>query len=378
MITAGTQSAAENTDQGALRTSAISEARTAPNVFQIDPIHDSRWPLFLRSHPSASVFHTPGWLQALQRAYDYEPVAFTTSAPGQPLENGVAFCRVDSWLTGSRLVSLPFSDHCQPLAKRSEAAAAICRELKRELVCQKYRYVELRPLVPNGIGPVDQDVFVPSEEYYLHRLDLEPDLDMLFANFHKNCIRRKIWRAEREGVTCEAGRSESILAKFYHLQLLTRRRHRLPPQPMAWFRNLIDCLGERLTIRVALKDGWPIASIMTLSFKSTLVYKYGCSDARFHRLGGMPLLFWKAIQEGKQEGVAEFDLGRSDIDNPGLAAFKEHLGAMRSKLLYFRLESRGSGSFSTLPRLQMARRLFARMPHSVAEKAGALLYRHMG
>src|SRR5271157_227408 len=40
----------------------------------------------------------------------------------------------------------------------------------------------------------------------------------------------------------------------------------------------------------------------------------------------MPLLFWKAIQEGKERGAREFDLGRSEIDNPGLVAFKNHLG----------------------------------------------------
>jgi CelD/BcsL family acetyltransferase involved in cellulose biosynthesis len=378
MIATGKEFAAENTDQKALPISAISEARSAPNVFQIDPIHDSRWPLFLRSHPNASVFHTPGWLQALQRAYDYQPVAFTTSAAGQPLENGVAFCRVNSWLTGSRLVSLPFSDHCQPLAKWSEAAAAICRELERELAREKYRYIELRPFVFKGVGTADADAFVPSEQYYFHKLDLQPGLDALFRSFHKNCIQRKIWRAEQERLTYEAGRSKSILAKFYHLQLLTRRRHQVPPQPIGWFRNLVDCLAEKLTIRVLSKDDRPIASILTLSFKSTLVYKYGCSDASFHRLGGMPLLFWKAIQEGKQQGAQEFDLGRSDVDNPGLTVFKDHLGASRSRLVYFRLVSRLSGGRSTLPRLQTARRMFARIPYSVAEKAGTLLYRHMG
>jgi lipid II:glycine glycyltransferase (peptidoglycan interpeptide bridge formation enzyme) len=131
-------------------------------------------------------------------------------------------------------------------------------------------------------------------------------------------------------------------------------------------------------IRVLLKDGRPIASILTLLYKTTMTYKYGCSDARFHGLGGMPLLFWKAIQEGKHQGAEEFDLGRSDIDNPGLTAFKEHLGATRFRLVYFRLESRCSGGLSTLPRLQMARCAFARLPHSVAERAGTFLYRHMG
>src|SRR2546422_2910875 len=57
---------------------------------------------------------------------------------------------------------------------------------------------------------------------------------------------------------------------------------------------------SQLKIRIVSKDGQSIAGILTLSYKRALVYKYGCSDARFHILGGMPLLFWKTIQEGKR------------------------------------------------------------------------------
>jgi hypothetical protein len=346
-------------------------------VFRVNPIHDPRWSSFLHRHPEASIFHSPEWLRALQRTYNYEPVLFTTSGPGEPLENGVVFCRVKSWLTGTRLVSLPFSDHCQPLADRSGNLGALYELPERESVCSKYRYIEIRPLVSDSVPPAG-GAFVPGKKFYFHRLDLRRDLDTLFRNFHRNCIQRKIRRAERKGLVYEAGRSESILAKFYHLQLLTRRRHQLPPQPMAWFRNLTDCLGEHLAIRVASRDGQPIASILTLSFKSALVYKYGCSDARFHNLGAMPLLFWRAIQEGKQEGAEEFDLGRSEIDNPGLVAFKERLGAARSPLVYFKAGQRQSNTILGRWQVRIVRRIAARMPAFVVQSAGAALYRHVG
>ncbi len=100
----------------------------------------------------------------------------------------------------------------------------------------------------------------------------------------------------------EVGTSERLLSSFYGLLRLTRRRHGLPPQPLAWFRNLVACLGDKLAIHVASKDGLPIASILTLSFKKTMVYKYGGSDAAHHRLGGMPFLFWQAIQRAKARG----------------------------------------------------------------------------
>ena len=142
-------------------------------------------------------------------------------------------------------------------------------------------------------------------------------------------------RAEREGLTYEAGTSERLLASFYRLLRMTRRRHRLPPQPIAWFRNLLANLGDGISIHVASKDGEPIASMLTLSFKKTSYYKYGGSDAALHRLGGMPFLFWRVIHDARAGGFEELDLGRSDLDQPGLIAFKEHLGATSSTLTYY-------------------------------------------
>src|SRR5262245_45932529 len=85
------------------------------SIHQIDPIRDARWDEFLLRHPYASVFHKPAWLEALKDTYGYESVVLTTTKDGQPLKNGIVFCPIKSWLTGARIVSLPFADHCQPL-----------------------------------------------------------------------------------------------------------------------------------------------------------------------------------------------------------------------------------------------------------------------
>src|SRR2546421_2663649 len=132
-------------------------------------------------------------------------------------------------------------------------------------------------------------------------MDLRPPLELIFRNLHKSCTQRKIRRAEREELTCEQGRSEALLRKFYQLLLKTCRRKQLPPQPIAWFRHLIDSMGEGLTIYLASKNDRPIAGIMTLSFKRSVVYKYGCSDARYNSLGGMQFLLWNAMQDAKRD-----------------------------------------------------------------------------
>ena len=171
-----------------------------------------------------------------------------------------------------------------------------------------------------------------------------------------------------------------MLNSFYRLLMLTRRRHLLPPQPERWFHSLIDCFGEALKIRVAFKNKLPIAAILTLQYKDTLVYKYGCSDAQFHPLGGMHLLLWRSIQEAKRSGLRTFDLGRSEFKHLGLITFKDHWHAKRSMLTYLRFSGSAQAFVPTgiAWKARMAKRVIRHLPDSLLSTAGNLLYRHMG
>jgi Acetyltransferase (GNAT) domain len=344
-------------------------------VYTLDPLRDPRWPELLGRHSSASVFHSRPWLDALYRTHGYEPIAYTTSPPGTDLANGLVFCRVESWLTGRRLVSLPFSDHCEPLVDSKDTLHYVLDAMVRDFPRANWKHIEIRPL---RISMDSTAGFEASEAFYFHRMDLHPPLETLFRSLHKDCIQRKIRRAEREALTYEAGRSEVLLHQFYQLLLFTCRRKQLPPQPIVWFRHLIDRFGDSLTIHVASKNGRPVASILTLSFKRTLVFKYGCSDARFNKLGGTQLLLWQAIQEAKCREVHEFDLGRSDLHTPGLVAFKDRWGTSRSLINYFRCSRSSTSSVSQAWLTRIAKPFFARLPDRFLIAAGELLYRHMG
>lgn len=344
-------------------------------VYDIDPIQDPRWRALVEASPKASIFHSPGWLEALQRTYGYRPVVFTTTPPESNLKNGVVLCRVKSWLTGRRVVSLPFSDHCEPLVDSQEEFDAFLAALQSEMEEARWAYLELRPLTANLEMPPG---WGSSEAFHWHRLNLQPSLEDLFRNFHKDSTQRKVRRAEREGLTYSEGASESILKLFYGLLVLTRRRHQLPPQPYSWFRNLIDCMGDALKIRIAYKDGQPIASILSLAYKNTMVYKYGCSDPAFHQMGGMHLLFWKTIQEAKERGLRELDFGRSEWDNHGLVTFKDRWGATRSTLTYYRYPAPASQAKGDNWKMKVAKQVFGRVPDGLLTAAGKFLYRHMG
>lgn len=354
--------------------------KSAKRVYLINPLKDPRWDELLARSPGASLFHSTAWLEALRRTYGYECTAYTTSAPGEPLENGLPFCRIDSWLTGRRLVSLPFSDHCAPLAGKNEDLHDLISALQEESRKKRWRYIEMRPLEP--LEAADR-LCHPIATYTLHRLDLRPDLDTVFDRFHKDSIQRKIRRAERESLTYAEGATESIFDTFYRLLVITRRRHRVPPQPREWFRNLADCFGDDLKIRIACKGGHPVAGMLTIRYRETLIYKYGGSDARFNNLGGMHLLYWRSIEDAKKSGLRVFDLGRSDGDQTGLITFKSRWGAAQSKLTYWRLTPSGNAVHIFDPaartwRTRVAKQVFSYAPARVLSALGTVLYKHIG
>ena len=136
-------------------------------------------------------------------------------------------------------------------------------------------------------------------------------------------------------------------------------------------------MTDALQIRLASKDGRPVAGILTLRFRDTVVYKYGCLDRARRNLGGMHFLLWKAILQAKECGLTTFDFGRSDWDNPGLIAFKDRWGANRSTLAYWRYYAEPPHRMPAWP-ITVARRLVKFMPTAVLPVAGRLLYRHLG
>jgi CelD/BcsL family acetyltransferase involved in cellulose biosynthesis len=343
-------------------------------LYIMDPLLDSRWDDLVARHPKASAFHQRGWLEALACTYGYEPRVLTSAPAGKPLSDGIVLCRVSSWITGTRLVSLPFADHCEPLLNDPDDSLGFTSWLRAECDRQQYKYFELRPLSTQAASCSLQ----PSGSYCFHKLDIRPSLEQIFRALHRSSIQRKIRRAEREQLSYEVGRSEEHLNEFYRLVLITRSRLKVLPQPRNWFRNLIRHMGDKVQISLARKNGTAVAAMLTLRHRSSVIYKYGCSDKKFHNLGGMPFLFWKLIEESKASRAEQIDFGRTDLNNEGLITFKNRFGTTRSVLTYYRHPNPESGESAANWYSPLVRQLCSNLPDAVCSAAGRVLYKHVG
>src|SRR4029077_13054385 len=108
----------------------------APAVQLLDPVDDQRWARLVQGARQGSVFHHPSWLALIARQYGYELSACCLVDEGGRLRARLPFARVSSPLTGRRLVAVPFSDVCPPIADKASARGLeqglvdLCAEMK--------------------------------------------------------------------------------------------------------------------------------------------------------------------------------------------------------------------------------------------------------
>jgi len=338
----------------------------------LDPLTDGRWRDLVERDGRASAFHTPEWLDALRRTYGFAPVVYADTGHGE-LRGAVAFCGVASWLTGRRLVSLPFSDHCEPLVDDPGALHELLGGVAADARRGGWRYVQIRPRT----APVIAHGFQRDEANYLYTIDLGRDIDAIFAAIKKN-NRYDIRRAERTSLRPVVGRDQSFVRAYFRLHAMTRSTQGVPPQPYAWFENLARCLGEMLEIHLLLDGDTPIAGLVTTLFRDQLMLKYSASDPVRDRLGMGKSLIWRSICRAKERGATTLDWGRCEPHHTGLAEFKERFGAVRSDLVYLRSPGVTSRRQHSSWVDTAARSIVPRLPVRVLTAAGRVAYRHVG
>ncbi len=344
-----------------------------PQTPPIDPIADPRWLAFVEGSPTAEVFHHPRWLELLRSQYGYELQACCV-ANGRGIEAGIPIARIESRLTGRRLVSLPFSDVCSPALAPGAGPAAL-DALGRALIEETGK--SGLALTVHGSLPPAPGAFV-RHRFYRHLLPLVGDPAEVERRYSKSQVRRGIKKARREGLRWERRTDTAALDAFYALHVRTRRRLGVPTQPKRFIRRFEGLFSAGLGfVALILDGGRPIAAAVFLTHNGTVTYKYGASDAR--ALGKRPnnLLFSEAIRWACAAGFQTLDFGRTDIDNEGLRSFKRSWGASEVSLSYTYLTERE-------PRLDPGLRdrivsaTIQRSPAVVGRLAGEVLYRHFG
>lgn len=346
---------------------------TAQEVVTVDPTNDGLWRRLVSTRPS-TVFHAPGWMRVLAKTYGFEVAGRVLVDPAGDPVAGFAYARIDDFVE-SRITSMPFTDFCDPIVDD----AGQWRLLVDGVVAGRLP-IDLRCI--DADAPVDDDRFTEVHRALWHGVDLNRDVDTIWADLDSGA-RRAIRRARNSGVMVRTARDIDDLRAFFELHLgVRRRKYGLLAQPFSFFESIwhefIDVGAGFLLL--AYHEGAVIGGVLFLQWQDTLYYKFNASDPALLSVRPNDLLLWTGIVDGAQRGVRLLDFGLSEPDQEGLVRYKRKY-ATREKVVRFlryRPEPAGSRVHHSRALLQQLTALLVApsVPDDVAERAGELLYRH--
>jgi len=347
-------------------------ASGSPTVERIDPRTDPRWHV-LAAGPQGSLFTSPPWLAALSATYGFEPEARVAVGPAGEVSGGIAWVDVSD-VRGRRRLALPFSDRAEPVVPDEETWALVSGAALSDDLPFTLRCLDTSPAVGD---PRLTSVGAAA----WHETLIDRPLEEVYAAFKKR-TRRDIKVAQREGVKVVLSDGLEALLEFHGLHVrLRKEKYRLLAQPREFFRQVWEAFAriDGIWTALALVDGETVAGAVYLIWQDVVYLKHSAS--RRDRLQVCPneALHWTVIQWAHERGLRALDWGLSNLDQPGLCAYKSKWASTEGRI---RTLNAGGPPFGGSPDTEATLRSLSGLltdpsvPDAVTEQAGAVLYRY--
>jgi hypothetical protein len=324
------------------------------------------WRLALTRLSGASFYHCERWIDVLQDAYPVKLEVATLHRAGE-LRAAAVVARSKRFFT-TWLISLPFADSSAPLARDDESRADFMRAL-----------VAANPAARIEIRGVAGPALWENVDCFGHwTLDLRRPFSEIKAGFGRT-VRIGIKRAVRDKVQIECHTDRAQLARYFDLQLITRRRLGVPPQPFKFFAAVYDGFARTgdIEIRFATYQGRDHAGAILLRSADQVCYKWAARLEGGHP-GANHMLVADMI-EAHAERATTMDFGRCDKRNAGLVRSKADLGCAVRPLPYafFPGAPRNVSSEVLRGPARILSSMWKRLPLPLTRVLGEILYRYV-
>ena len=145
--------------------------------------------------------------------------------------------------------------------------------------------------------------------------------------------------AERNQLEVIEGSEDELFEAFIDIykEMVSRKKF-VEPNDIRQFRLIQSQLPEKLKMKILLcRSGKDVCAGLVCSIMGeSAVYVFGATSNAGMKSRGSYLLHWKLLEKLKQHHIAFYDLnGINPIKNPGTYKFKNDLGGINSKDVYF-------------------------------------------
>ena len=339
------------------------------------------WDDFVQAHPWGTVYHLTAWRRVIEAAFPHIEGRFLLlrSSENGRIVGGMPLYTVRSRLLGNRLVSVPFSSFCDPLAASSRLLAQLVEESWRFAGLHDLTSLEVRMF--KSVALAKETGVSPTLYSLHHEVDLNRPTEEIWAAFSEGSVRRRIKRAANAGIVVSSNLEDSSLLDFAGMLSDNRRRHSLPDLPFRFFEAMKRHLGpERLSCWLARdRAGNPVAGLLGWRLGNRFAIEYAADFFEARVVGANQFLTWHVMRAVRSAGCASFSFGRTSLDNESLRHYKRHWGTVETDLKEVLLPNALAKTIDKdYSSYRLMQALIAHSPRALYRLIGEFCYRHLG
>jgi len=331
----------------------------------IKEIDIQEWQKYTDESADENPFLHTKWILSISSQYKL-PIIILGYFENQKLISAIPFVEKKIYFKKDKLISLPFTDY---ISYANDIPDKFIWLLK-DYIKNDYSSAEIR----SHVSCTDKT----DATLLRHYLRLDKGYEDIKSAYHKN-NRRNIKQSEKHQLTFKISRDINTINEFCALNILTRKKHGLPPQPKSFFttivKNLFDHdLGFVATVYSGEKA---IASAIFLTHKKTIIYKYGASANNYLKLKPNNFLMDSVIKYSCHNNYTFFDFGICPKDNTGLRRFKLGWGATEENICYVLINHKGINSYHKKRYHKIFHSIFKMLPSKLNVFLGEILYKYV-
>ncbi len=329
---------------------------------------------YLAQHDATTPFHEPRWCRAIEQGCGHGYHLLGATDKSGALVGYLPLTHVRSRLFGDALVSSAFAVGGGILADDEAIADALADAAWALAHRLGVGSVELR----GGAAP-RADWARDDATYAGFVGDLAADdAAQLLAIPRKQ--RAEVRKSLDGALTVSSGGDREEGAAHYAVYAESVRNLGTPVFPRKLFSAVLKAFGEDADILTICDESKPVASVLSLYHRGTVMPYWGGGTAAARSLRANERLYYELMLHARRCGCSRFDFGRSKLGT-GAYAYKKNWGFEPIPLTYYSRNAEGQGPRSINPldakyRLQVA--AWKRMPLRLANRIGPFIARGLG
>ena len=335
-----------------------------------------QWDAFVADCAAATPFQTRGWSEAVSAAIGHHAHVLAARDAGGTVVGLLPLHHVKSPLFGQALVGSAFAVDGGVLAEDAATASALADAAMMLAVRLGAGTVELRGgALPEAAGWHREEGIYAG---FVRDLAADDNAELLAIPRKQ---RAEVRKALDSGLTVTTGTDVAERRDHYDVYATSVRNLGTPVFPRALFTEVLNRLGPETADILTVRDGGrPVASVLSLYWRGTVMPYWGGGLAEARRSRANELMYFALMRHARERGCARFDFGRSKLGT-GPFAYKKNWGFQPQPLTYARWLGPGEAARDTNPnsaRYQLLVDLWKRLPLWLANAVGPHIARGLG